>query len=134
MVEAILFDVDGTLMDNNLLHVLAWQRAFRRLGTVVEANPIVHLVGMGGDQLAPRVLEGEPPEVAERARELYKEEYSETVRKGSSSTASRYQVRSTCSGPSVGEGLAWPSRPPGRSGTSSDMWSSSVARGCSTSW
>lgn len=78
MVDAALIDIDGTLMDSNLLHVLAWRRAFQRLGRQVEANQILHLVGMGGDQLVPTVLgEDAPGELRERARSLYTEEYTE---------------------------------------------------------
>ncbi len=78
MVNAALIDIDGTLMDSNLLHVLAWRRAFQRLGRQVEANQILHLIGMGGDQLVPTVLgEDAPEELRERARSLYTEEYTE---------------------------------------------------------
>ncbi len=78
MVDAALIDIDGTLMDSNLLHVLAWRRAFQRLGRQVEANQILHLIGMGGDQLVPTVLgEDAPEELRERARSLYTEEYTE---------------------------------------------------------
>ena len=76
-IEAVIFDADGTLIDSNLLHVLAWQRAFRRLGREVTSDAIVALIGMGGDQLAPRILgEEAPEEEAERARNFYSEEYS----------------------------------------------------------
>lgn len=78
MVDAALIDIDGTLMDSNLLHVLAWRRAFQRLGRQVEANQILHLMGMGGDQLAPTILgENAPEDLRERARALYTEEYTE---------------------------------------------------------
>lgn len=77
MVEALLIDVDGTLIDSNPLHTLAWLRAFRRLGREVEANRVLHLIGMGGDQLAPTILGEESGEEAERAKELWTEEYSE---------------------------------------------------------
>ena len=76
MVEALLIDVDGTLIDSNPLHVLAWLRAFRRLGREVETNRIHHLIGMGGDQLAPTVLGEEAGEDAARAKELWIEEFS----------------------------------------------------------
>jgi beta-phosphoglucomutase-like phosphatase (HAD superfamily) len=56
MIEAVLLDINGTLIDNNLLHVLAWERAFRRIGKQVDANTILHKVGMGGDQLVPFIL------------------------------------------------------------------------------
>jgi len=74
MIEAVLLDVDGTLVDNNLLHVLAWQRAFLRLGKQVPSAEILHMVGMGGDRLAPAIL-GEDQRATERARELHAEEY-----------------------------------------------------------
>lgn len=73
MTTAALLDVDGTLIDDNLLHVLAWHRAFERLGREVPARAILDRIGMGGDQLAPAILEDE--ELAERARALHGEEY-----------------------------------------------------------
>ncbi|CAA9545232.1 MAG: hypothetical protein AVDCRST_MAG49-1133 [uncultured Thermomicrobiales bacterium] len=77
MVDAVLIDIDGTLMDSNPLHTLAWLRAFRRLGREVEANTVLHLMGMGGDQLAPTVLGEEAEEESARAKELWTEEFSE---------------------------------------------------------
>lgn len=77
MIEAVLLDIDGTLVDNNLLHVLAWQRAFRRVGRVVDANTILHKIGMGGDQLVPSVLGEETSQAADLARRFHTEEYSE---------------------------------------------------------
>ncbi len=76
MVEALLIDVDGTLIDSNPLHTLAWLRAFRRLGREVEANRVLHQIGMGGDQLAPTILGEEAGGDAERAKALWIEEYS----------------------------------------------------------
>ena len=76
MVDALLIDVDGTLVDSNPLHVLAWMRAFRRLGHEIEGGRILELMGMGGDQLAPTVLGDEADDENERAKELWKEEYS----------------------------------------------------------
>lgn len=76
-VSAVLLDIDGTLMDSNPLHVLAWQRAFRRLGRHEEGSRVLHLIGMGGDKLAPEVLGDASPDELERAKELWLEEYSE---------------------------------------------------------
>ncbi|CAA9550073.1 MAG: hypothetical protein AVDCRST_MAG19-738 [uncultured Thermomicrobiales bacterium] len=76
MVDALLIDIDGTLIDSNPLHTLAWLRAFRRLGREVEANRVLHLIGMGGDQLAPTILGEEAGEDADRAKEIWIEEYS----------------------------------------------------------
>ncbi|TMK27291.1 MAG: HAD family hydrolase [Actinobacteria bacterium] len=50
MTVAIL-DIDGTLVDTNYQHAVAWYRAFRRCGIVVQVWRIHRHIGMGGDQL-----------------------------------------------------------------------------------
>jgi phosphoglycolate phosphatase-like HAD superfamily hydrolase len=52
-VDSVLLDVDGTLVDSNYQHALAWQRAFRSEGLTVAAWRIHRHIGMGGDQLVP---------------------------------------------------------------------------------
>jgi HAD superfamily hydrolase (TIGR01509 family) len=65
----VLFDVDGTLVDTNYLHALAWSRAFREVGEWAPMNAIHRLIGMGGDQLVVRLLGHESPDaVAARPR------------------------------------------------------------------
>jgi HAD superfamily hydrolase (TIGR01549 family) len=65
----VLFDVDGTLVDTNYLHTLAWARAFRDAGEWVPMNAVHRLVGMGGDQLVPKLLGHDSPDaVAARPR------------------------------------------------------------------
>ena len=49
--RAALDDIDGTLVDSNYQHALAWFRAMRRYGVTCEIRVLHHLVGMGGDQL-----------------------------------------------------------------------------------
>ncbi len=51
MTIAALLDVDGTLVDTNYQHVVAWHRAFRQNGQIVPAWKIHRHVGMGGDHL-----------------------------------------------------------------------------------
>jgi HAD superfamily hydrolase (TIGR01509 family) len=51
MSVAALVDVDGTLVDTNYHHVVAWYRAFRQHGQIVPAWKIHRHVGMGGDHL-----------------------------------------------------------------------------------
>jgi HAD superfamily hydrolase (TIGR01509 family) len=63
----VLFDVDGTLVDTNYLHTLAWSRALRSAGEWAPMNAIHRLVGMGGDQLVVRLLGHDSP-AAEKAR------------------------------------------------------------------
>ena len=43
----MLLDIDGTLVDSNYHHTLAWSRAFRRGGHVVAITDIHRTIGMG---------------------------------------------------------------------------------------
>ena len=56
MPRAALLDVDGTLVDSNYQHALAWYRAFRQSGIVLPLWRIHRHVGMGGDQLVPALV------------------------------------------------------------------------------
>ncbi len=49
--RAALVDIDGTLVDSNYHHAIAWFRAMRRHGVTCEIRTLHHLIGMGGDQL-----------------------------------------------------------------------------------
>jgi HAD superfamily hydrolase (TIGR01549 family) len=51
MTTAAILDVDGTLVDTNYHHAIAWYRAFRRSGVTPEIWRIHRHIGMGGDQL-----------------------------------------------------------------------------------
>jgi HAD superfamily hydrolase (TIGR01509 family) len=48
---AAILDVDGTLVDTNYQHALAWYRAFRQHGVTLALWEIHRRIGMGGDQL-----------------------------------------------------------------------------------
>jgi HAD superfamily hydrolase (TIGR01509 family) len=52
----VLLDVDGTLVDSNYHHTLAWSRALHARGEWAPLSAIHRLVGMGGDQLVRRLL------------------------------------------------------------------------------
>jgi HAD superfamily hydrolase (TIGR01509 family) len=85
MIGAILFDVDGTLVDSNDLHAAAWQEAFRHFGIVLPYDRIRGQVGKGGDNLIPSLL---PPEIVDRLQEdiedfrsdLFAQDYLHRVR------------------------------------------------------
>jgi HAD superfamily hydrolase (TIGR01509 family) len=60
-IPAAILDVDGTLVDTNYQHALAWFRAFRSQGVFVPVWRIHRHIGMGGDQLV-RALGGDEVE------------------------------------------------------------------------
>ena len=51
MASTAILDIDGTLVDTNYQHALAWYRAFRQHGIVLPVWRIHRHIGMGGDQL-----------------------------------------------------------------------------------
>jgi HAD superfamily hydrolase (TIGR01509 family) len=56
MIESVIFDVDGTLVDTVDLHARAWQQALRHFGKDVPLDAIRQHVGKGGDQTMPVFL------------------------------------------------------------------------------
>ncbi|HEY6747929.1 MAG TPA: HAD family hydrolase [Mycobacteriales bacterium] len=57
----VLFDIDGTLLDTNYLHVLAWWQAFRDHDHPVSMWTLHRAIGIGSEELVERVL-GRPDE------------------------------------------------------------------------
>jgi HAD superfamily hydrolase (TIGR01509 family) len=55
-VRAVLFDVDGTLVDSNEAHVDSWAVAFREAGHPQEVDDIRRQIGKGGDLLVPSLF------------------------------------------------------------------------------
>jgi HAD superfamily hydrolase (TIGR01509 family) len=70
-----VLDVDGTLVDSNYQHALAWYRAFRSLGETFPIWRIHRLIGMGGDRLV-AALGGDHVEarIGDEARERWVKE------------------------------------------------------------
>jgi HAD superfamily hydrolase (TIGR01509 family) len=62
MVTAAILDIDGTLIDTNYHHAVAWFRAFRQHGHVVPIWQIHRHIGMGGDKLVTALLSEEAEE------------------------------------------------------------------------
>jgi HAD superfamily hydrolase (TIGR01509 family) len=56
---AAILDIDGTLVDTNYHHAVAWFRAFRQHGHVVQLWRIHRHIGMGGDKLVASLLSDE---------------------------------------------------------------------------
>ena len=60
----VIFDVDGTLLDTNYLHVTAWWDAFRERGHDVACADIHRAIGLSSDDLVTRVLGRPDPSVS----------------------------------------------------------------------
>jgi HAD superfamily hydrolase (TIGR01509 family) len=76
---AVLFDVDGTLVDSNYLHVHAWYRAFSEAGLVVETWRLHRSIGMDGTRLVRTLSRDAPDDVQHRLKELHDRHYRETA-------------------------------------------------------
>lgn len=73
---AVLFDIDGTLLDSTYHHALAWQRAFARQELVVPLWRIHRAIGMGGDRLVAHVTDEATEErLGDALRDAWREEY-----------------------------------------------------------
>jgi HAD superfamily hydrolase (TIGR01549 family) len=68
-LDTAVLDVDGTLVDTNYHHALAWYRAFRRFDVTLPVWRLHRSIGMGGDQL-----------VAAAAGERFEDEHGDDVR------------------------------------------------------
>jgi HAD superfamily hydrolase (TIGR01549 family) len=82
---AVLFDVDGTLVDSVDLHARAWREAFVKFGKTVPFEDVRRQIGKGGDQLIPVFLSKDElaryGEALDRSRgELWRREYMPLVR------------------------------------------------------
>jgi HAD superfamily hydrolase (TIGR01549 family) len=74
--RTVIFDVDGTLVDTNYQHALAWFRAFRAFDVTVPIWRIHRAIGMGGDRLV-RHVAGEEVEtrLGDQVRDAWKREF-----------------------------------------------------------
>lgn len=68
MPLAVIFDIDGTLVDSVDLHAQAWKESFRHFGYDFDLGEIRHQIGKGSDKLIPHFLS--PKEVSHIGDEL----------------------------------------------------------------
>src|SRR5437764_2736365 len=71
MRAGILVDVDGTLVDTNYLHVVAWSRALRARGHTVPMHKLHETVGQGADRFVDTVLGRQDEDVADAHTDFY---------------------------------------------------------------
>jgi HAD superfamily hydrolase (TIGR01509 family) len=77
MPLAAILDIDGTLVDTNYHHTLAWDRALRAEGAEVPLWRIHRHIGMGGDQLVEALAGAEfDREHGDAVRDAEKEIYA----------------------------------------------------------
>ena len=80
MPPVAILDVDGTLVDTNYHHVIAWYRSFKRHGIVLPLWRIHRHIGMGGDQVVGALAgEGVEREFGDDIRAAEKELYFELI-------------------------------------------------------
>lgn len=84
-LKAVLFDVDGTLVDSNDAHADAWVKAFTKHNVAVDWTKVRRCIGMGGDKLMPEVsgLEEESPEgskIAKDRGEIFKRDFLPAIK------------------------------------------------------
>jgi HAD superfamily hydrolase (TIGR01509 family) len=84
-VEAVLLDIDGTLLDSNDAHAQAWSDVFREAGFEIGSETVRPLVGMGSDKLLPKLtgIEADSEEgkrLIERRKEIFLKEYLPVIR------------------------------------------------------
>src|SRR3954468_6840136 len=85
MIEAVIFDLDGTLVDSNALHVASWDRAFHHFGKHFPLEELRRHIGKGSDQYLPEFLNEEEmkrfgKELDEYRSELFTKEYLPRVK------------------------------------------------------
>ncbi|PKI92775.1 HAD family hydrolase [Actinomycetales bacterium SN12] len=75
--EAYLLDVDGTLIDSNYLHVIAWQRALRDANTAAPAASIHAAIGLDSAKLLDRIAPEADDEQRDRISSRHSAHYSD---------------------------------------------------------
>ena len=80
MADTAIFDVDGTLVDSNYQHALAWFRAFRRCDITLPLWRLHRGIGMGGDLYVANLAgEDVEREHGDALRDAWVEEFDEMI-------------------------------------------------------
>jgi phosphoglycolate phosphatase-like HAD superfamily hydrolase len=84
-IKAVIFDIDGTLVDSVDLHAESWARTFSHFGYDIPVADVRFQIGKGGDQLLPHMLgqataDAKGPAMTAFRADLFKREYLSRVR------------------------------------------------------
>ncbi|MDF5725896.1 MAG: HAD family hydrolase [Rhizonema sp. PD37] len=83
-LQAVILDVDGTLVISNDAHAQAWVEAFSMFGFNIQFEQVRPLIGMGGDRVMSKLVpelsdeEGQGKEIADKRKELVLNKYGST--------------------------------------------------------
>ena len=84
MIESILFDIDGTLVDSNNFHLLAWAEALHAAGHDFRLQQIHDQIGQGADNfvpaLIPRASDAEAERLGSEQVRLFKQHYAHRLK------------------------------------------------------
>lgn len=84
MLKAVIFDIDGTLIDSVDLHARSWVESFARYGAEVRFDDVRGHIGEGADRLipsfVPEIPESERKQIEEYRSALFKREYLQKVK------------------------------------------------------
>ena len=90
-IKAVMFDIDGTLVDSNDYHVKAWDEAFRAAGYAFDAQAIHDQIGKGTDMFVPALLphadEAEQQRLGDAHGAIFKRRYLAKARPFSGAAA-----------------------------------------------
>ena len=98
MLEGVIFDIDGTLVDSNDAHAQSWVDTFADAGYDVPFDVVRPLIGMGADKLLPKTIgvkhdsKGGKKLIKLRS-EIFREKYLPTLRPLKGSRALVLRVR-----------------------------------------
>lgn len=86
MLQAVILDIDGTLILSNDAHAQAWIEAFDKFGYKINFEEIRPLIGMGGDHIIPKLApglnseEGTGKEISEERKKLVINKYGPNLK------------------------------------------------------
>jgi HAD superfamily hydrolase (TIGR01509 family) len=99
LLQGVIFDVDGTLVDSNDAHAQSWVDTFANAGYDVPFDVVRPLIGMGGDKLLPRTIgvkndSAEGKKLSKQRGEIFREKYLPKLKALPGSRALVERVRS----------------------------------------
>jgi len=98
LLEGVIFDIDGTLVDSNEAHAQSWMDTFAEAGYDVPFDIVRPLIGMGADKLLPKTIgvkhdSEEGKKLIKRRSEIFRKKYLPTLRPLEGSRALVLRVR-----------------------------------------